>query len=425
VNNFLSPTANGKIIAGCDLKQFDTEYEFSEPYCIGNTLYSKYTCHEGTTCAQYNYDSDIPVCIKEKPSNAVGVYPAGIICASGCVSGACIGGIQNETKPPIQNEANPPAAQVTEEPAIDGLCPADKVLICHKDKNEICAGEPSLIAAHLQHGDYAGRCANEKSDAKVVASFKANDNVDIEFNNSVKVSFRALNKKRDSKITITSRSRETPPLNIPTPARKVKKYLVIEHPDIDNSEIADSKLEFTVDDEWMKASNAKKEDVILSKYVADKWKDLKTTYVKSVGNIHYFSAESEGFSTFAVTLNNTAASPQQAIPPVQGQQDSEASDQSQENKEDGFVNRLLSPPFIIGASVFVVLLFILTNLPPRQKKEDKANPEEEKFRPVLTYIEKLKKKEMSRQEIAKELEGAGYDKATVERLLKFSFVEKK
>jgi hypothetical protein len=95
-----------------------------------------------------------------------------------------------------------------------------------------------------------------------------------------------------------------------------------------------------------------------------------------------------------------------------------------ETKQDGFVDRLLSLPFIIGASIFLVLLFVLTNLPPRQKKEDKANPEEEKFRPVLTYIEKLKKKEMSREDIAKELESAGYDKATVERLLKFSFNEK-
>jgi PGF-pre-PGF domain-containing protein len=332
---------------------------------------------------------------------------------------------QNETippvEPPIQNETQPPANQTDEVPAINGACRNDKVLICHKEKNEICVGEPSAIAGHLRHGDNAGLCANERADIKIVANFKANDNVDIEFNNSVKVSFRALNEKRDSRITITSRSRETPPLDIPSPKRKVKKYLVIEHPDIDNSEIADSKLEFTVDDEWMIASNAKKEDVILSKYVADKWKDLKTTYVKSVGNVHYFSAESEGFSTFAVTLNNTVAAAPQEIPPEQQQQNTA---ELPETKQDGFVDRLLSLPFIIGASVFVILLFVLTNLPPK-KKTEKVNPEEDKYRPVLTYIERQKKKGSSKEDIRKDLEDAGHDKETIERLLNFSLNAKR
>jgi PGF-pre-PGF domain-containing protein len=393
---------SGNTIADCDKKLINESYNFLAPYCIGNSVYRNYHCSRDPAQARA----------------AIRISPIDEICPAVCIDGICTSGESNNTVPE-KNETTPPENE-TEVPA-GGECPSGKTLLCHNGKNEICVGDPSVIAAHIKHGDIEGRCIAEKAQT-IEIKMNTENRVNIEFNNSVKVSFRALKDRQDQKIAITARSREAPPENIPAPERKVKKYLVIEHPDIDNSEIADSKLEFTVDDEWMKASSAKKDDVILSKFVADKWKDLRTSYVRSEGNLHYFEADSEGFSTFAVTLNNTVAAPQQETVPAQEPQETEET--LPEKKDDGLANKILSLPFIIGASIFIVLLLVKLNLPQKQKNQEKTNPDEEKYRPVLNYIEKLKKKGISKEEISKDLEDAGHDKATIERLLKFSFSEK-
>ncbi len=350
----------------------------------------------------------------------------------------------DSTLPPEQNESDLAAQDDTlstqpdepqiidsqdippDESPIHDLCPPDKYLICHKEINMLCVAESS-IRAHLNHGDYDGPCVNEKVDKKEISDIDTDEEIEVEFNNSIKISFRSLKEKKESSVAVTARVREVPPPDVPLPSRKVSNYFVIEHPNIENAEIADSKIMFTVSQDWLTSNNAKKEDIILGKFIGA-WKDLATTYIRTEGDLNYFEADSLGFSTFAVTINNTVA-PVRKTFAEQDVQTALDNSKPHENNKDDFTDKLLSWPFVFGASLFVLLLVALSSLPPslllKQKKPEKNDPELEKYNSVLSYMEKLKKDDMSKEDISKELENAGYDVPTIEELLKLSFNEKK
>lgn len=468
--NFLDPSGTGIAIANCDKKTVGSNYYFLASYCIGDVLYENYTCRQNAGLS----------------GTIVSVFPSGRACGNGCDNGTCIYEAQNETPPiegicpgnkvlichntdislcvanssvsahldhgdslglcenntetpaenqeqnttnpneeseteppvPGQNTTAPHANETADEPPVNHGCPPSKILICHNGKNELCVAS-NAVPAHLKHGDYEGMCVNEKADSKELKNIKKDEKVSLEFNNSVKVSFRALKEKNESNILITARIRDVPPADVPLPKRKVSNYLVIDHPDIDNSELADSKIEFTVTQDYLTENNAYKEDVILGKF-AGSWRDLKTNYVKTIENTLYFEADSLGFSTFAVTINNTVA-------PVQAQQaanrlsaETEETD-GKEDSTDSFTNKLLYLPVIAGASLFVLLLFVLLVFPPKQKRPEKNNPDQDRYKPVLQYIEKRVKSGIKKEDIRKELEKAGYDNETIEKLMKLSF----
>jgi PGF-pre-PGF domain-containing protein len=332
--------------------------------------------------------------------------------------------LEDDTYSQYGQDTNP-----LEETPIFGACPPEMILICHLVNGEtnICIVQDAL-SGHLSHGDYEGDCVNEKADTKELANILANQAIVLEFNNDIKVSFKALRFK--PRATIKARVRNVPPLQIPNEARAVNKYIVIEHSDIGNPEIADSKLEFTVSEGWLLSNKIKKEEVILSKYIEDNasWKDLNTIYANTLGNIHYYEADTEGFSTFAVTFKIIET----PVVPVNVSEKTEETEEIQEapaatlnDAKERYFNRFLTLPYILGAGL-IVLFIIFTRFmsSKKTKKEEKENPEIKRYKGVLEFIDQLKKKNKSEEEIEKELAKAGWEIEERYILLKL-YAEKK
>ena len=88
----------------------------------------------------------------------------------------------------------------------------------------------------------------------------------------------------------------------------VYKYLEITKTNIQNSDISSAKISFKVPKSWLTSNNIDKSTVALNRY-NNGWSKLPTTIASEDSNYIYFSANSPGFSTFAVTgeKNQTAA----------------------------------------------------------------------------------------------------------------------
>jgi len=326
----------------------------------------------------------------------------------------------NETQEEVEEE-EPPApllepGVVYEKPVMGG-CPPEKVLICHisEHEEEICLGAPA-VDSHLEHGDYLGYCVGEVRDEKVIDKVKKNQKLEIEFDDDIKVKFTAKEDKEDSKII--ARVREAVPQGIPKHERKVKKYVVIEHPQIMNSEIADSMLEFTVEDSWLIQNKADVHSVILSKYIDD-WVDMKTTYIKTVKGIHYYEAESDGFSTFAVTLIDNVASEPFVEKSTEHLVEEDIVAQPEEDTIEQDIKYIRIFPLLPLVIVGLVVLGVISMMANRPKPEAAKFPLGV-YDNVLCYIKELKEKKMKDDEIKHELAEAGWGKDDVEMLMKMS-----
>lgn len=98
-----------------------------------------------------------------------------------------------------------------------------------------------------------------------------------------------------------------PPEGVFSPERKVLEYIVIEYAEIDNTQIEKVTLDFKVEKAWLEENAADVTDVVLTKFTDNAWEDLTTRFIRSDDTHHYFEADSDGLSVFAVTLKGTKA----------------------------------------------------------------------------------------------------------------------
>ncbi|MFH1456328.1 MAG: PGF-pre-PGF domain-containing protein, partial [archaeon] len=61
-------------------------------------------------------------------------------------------------------------------------------------------------------------------------------------------------------------------------------------------------LEFRINNSWLNDNNYKKENVYLFRYNNKSWEKLKTTFDRLTTRYHYYKAETPGFSTFAIAV---------------------------------------------------------------------------------------------------------------------------
>ncbi len=91
-----------------------------------------------------------------------------------------------------------------------------------------------------------------------------------------------------------------------TSAKDVYGYIEISHPTIDNSKFKTAKLNFKVEKTWMTSRDAKSEEITLYRYVDNAWTELKTSATTDDSKYYYFSAETPGFSYFAIGVKEAA-----------------------------------------------------------------------------------------------------------------------
>jgi len=92
----------------------------------------------------------------------------------------------------------------------------------------------------------------------------------------------------------------------PAPSTLVFKYFEVTKTGFDNSQVAKSSVVFTVSKAWLETQKLTQDQVVLLKYADDKsgWKELSTSFVKADGDLLYFSADTQGFSLFAISTKS-------------------------------------------------------------------------------------------------------------------------
>ncbi len=87
-----------------------------------------------------------------------------------------------------------------------------------------------------------------------------------------------------------------------TPSGQIYEYIDITASRLDDDEIADATIEFIVDKDWLSDNEFDKEDVVLLRYDEedDEWEELDTEVIGESAIEVRYSADTSGFSTFAI-----------------------------------------------------------------------------------------------------------------------------
>ncbi|MCM2325224.1 MAG: PGF-pre-PGF domain-containing protein [Candidatus Woesearchaeota archaeon] len=293
-------------------------------------------------------------------------------------------------------------SQDDEEDAKDHACPVEKALVCHDSKNEICIS-PSALEAHLDHGDNEGICIEEKKEDKVLPVVQKMKKTEIMTEGTVRnIEFTLKDEKKDVKVSIKSGS--TPPPDVERSRRKVYSYIEIDHPSFSNQEIADSKMQFMVEREWVD-KHGKKQNVVLSKYESS-WRDLSTRYLKSDSKYYYYEAQTEGFSVFSINYDSG---------PVDELLMNSSAGGSMDGKESAwFSNGKNGMAYIIVAGILGLILIYMLIKPKKPKIEARPSG----YETVIGYVKGLKNQGMTDEGIKSRLLEAGWKEQDIVNIMK-------
>jgi PGF-pre-PGF domain-containing protein len=82
---------------------------------------------------------------------------------------------------------------------------------------------------------------------------------------------------------------------------------ITKSPTMDNDDILNAEIDFSVDLSWLRQNSLYSSQVSLYRYADGKWSELVTKFVREDDNKAYYSAESPGFSYFAIAQGTQGA----------------------------------------------------------------------------------------------------------------------
>jgi PGF-pre-PGF domain-containing protein len=101
------------------------------------------------------------------------------------------------------------------------------------------------------------------------------------------------------------------PQEVPEPASEdegdVYNYQEI-NTSINDSEVDLAEIDFSVNKSWVDERNRSKDDVVMKRFNNNNWKSLETRYLNETDDQYNFEASSEGFSYYAVALEDDSGS---------------------------------------------------------------------------------------------------------------------
>lgn len=127
-------------------------------------------------------------------------------------------------------------------------------------------------------------------------------------------------KKIVTNVKLTVQKLESKPASIlsdPVSASgNVYKYINITKENLADADMDKAKIKFKVDKSWLIANNFTTSQIALKRYVSQ-WELLNTTMTSQDNNYSYYTAQTPGFSIFAVSADKDIATPiqQQEQPP--------------------------------------------------------------------------------------------------------------
>jgi PGF-pre-PGF domain-containing protein len=131
-----------------------------------------------------------------------------------------------------------------------------------------------------------------------------------------KIEITAKKNLRDVKIEI-QKLRSCPP-EVPriTGVDFTYGYMRIETVNLEEGDIASAKITFKVSKSWMEEKNIDENLVKLNRYADGKWTVLPTSKISEDTSYIYYSAETPGFSVFAITGEVKAVRLEPTLTPI-------------------------------------------------------------------------------------------------------------
>jgi len=109
--------------------------------------------------------------------------------------------------------------------------------------------------------------------------------------------------------TISVEVLDQEPTGAPALEGQVHSYIKIETENIGSADIGSLEIQFYVEKSWIQQNNLDVSKVRLNRYSAGGWQELTTSNIGEDGIYIYYSAQSPGFSTFAITGEEKKPSP--------------------------------------------------------------------------------------------------------------------
>lgn len=135
------------------------------------------------------------------------------------------------------------------------------------------------------------------------------------------------NRVQDVEISVTKLDKE-PASKIEEGTGKVYSYLKVDTVNLEDKDVSKAVFRFKVEKNWLNDNNYKEDEVVLARYHDGKWNSLSTIVLLRENNQITYSAESPGFSTFAILARNAderaaAAGEKKAEPKVEEKKEPE------------------------------------------------------------------------------------------------------
>ncbi len=163
--------------------------------------------------------------------------------------------------------------------------------------------------------------------------------------------------------------------SVPSSAKgSVYKYIIITKTAMTDSDVSKGVIKFKVKKSWLTDKGYGKDTIVLHRYYNNKWAKLTTTRDSQDITYYYYSAESPGFSTFAITAEEA---PVVTAPPPE-----EAPEEAEENvttevppeetlEEEELEEETKSNTILIVALIAVVIILAVAGYFVKQKKQKK------------------------------------------------------
>ncbi len=173
-----------------------------------------------------------------------------------------------------------------------------------------CTSTASSSSSGGGGGGGGGGAVSTTSETVTVPSVGAGSTVTVDISSSVSanvgiedIQFTATASASNVQVTVkeTTASAAGVSVAISSATGSVYKYLEITKTNIQDSGIKSAKINFKVPKSWMTANNIGKSTIALNRFINNGWSKLPTTISKEDAAYVYFSSDTPGFSTFAIT----------------------------------------------------------------------------------------------------------------------------
>ncbi|HHI04195.1 MAG TPA: PGF-pre-PGF domain-containing protein, partial [Candidatus Woesearchaeota archaeon] len=167
--------------------------------------------------------------------------------------------------------------------------------------------------------------------------------------------------------------------SVPSSAKgSVYKYITITKTAMTDSDVSKGIIKFKVRKEWLKDKGYGRDTIVLHRYYNNNWNKLETTRYSEDATYYYYSAESPGFSTFAITAEEalvvTPSAEEQEEAPEEEAEENVTTEEPQEEAEEITLEEeteTKSNTVLIVALIAVIIILGLVGYFVKQKKQKK------------------------------------------------------